>query len=82
MSKRLTWKQIKQEFRGQWVELVECDWDWGQPCPRAAVVRHSAANRSDLVAEIENADSCEGSMILFIGHAQRAMQPIEVATAL
>lgn len=39
MSAKLTWDQIKQCYEGEWVILVEQEWDTHMPIPDAGVVK-------------------------------------------
>jgi hypothetical protein len=60
---KIPWKILRDTFEGEWVELVEYEWDWGAPFPKWARVRHHAPERSELMASIQNRDN----LILFIG---------------
>ena len=61
MDKKLSWNQIRRNFSGQWVELVDCDWDWNDANPRSAKVRNFSPNRKKLISK-NNKDS----VILYI----------------
>jgi hypothetical protein len=46
-DERLTWDQIKQRYKGEWVELVDYDWPDNVPWPKAGVVRIHSSNRKE-----------------------------------
>ena len=62
MDKKLSWEEIRNDFSGHWVELVDCDWDWNDANPSSARVRNFSADRKKLISK-NNKDS----VILFIG---------------
>lgn len=47
MNKKLTWDEIKQQYDGQWVELIDFDWDEAEPDPQAGVVRCHSKDRKE-----------------------------------
>ena len=67
MSKRLSWSEIKDTFKNQWVELVDCDWD---PCshhPESACVRNAAPRHNALVSKVARSGKLSDSAILYLG---------------
>lgn len=43
---KLLWEQINRLFKGEWVELVDYEWDETEPEPKSGVVRvHSSDHR-------------------------------------
>ena len=38
---KLSWKEIREKFDQEWVELIDYDWDMTEPDPSAGVVRKS-----------------------------------------
>lgn len=69
LPKKLLWSHIKEMYQNEWVELVDCDWEWGSASPRRASVRHHAADRSELLKKVQAAGELSGSTVLFVGHA-------------
>ena len=67
VSIRQTWKELREIYLGQWVELVDFDWDWNTPHPTVAKVRNSSSDRTELVELIARTGSLDDSVILFIG---------------
>ena len=65
MSKRHSWNEIKANFAGLWVELVDCDWDWNDANPRYASVRNFSVDRKKLISK-NNKDS----VILYVNSLQ------------
>lgn len=66
MRQRLSWNQVKKLYEGQWVELVDFEWDWNNAYPRWACVGLSADSREELLSLSTN----DESLILFIGAAE------------
>ncbi len=64
MNKKLSWREIRKHFSGQWVELVDCDWDWKDAKPKSACVRNFSPNRKKLIGK-DNKDS----VILYVSNA-------------
>ena len=66
MSKKLTWEQIKELYKQEWVELVGYDWPDENPDPRAGIVRVHAKDRAefDRLAAI---DAPSDSACVFVG---------------
>lgn len=69
----LTWEEIKEQFDGEWVELVDCDWPEGEPYPRSAVVRVHASDKKEFYTALNRrVPKPTDSSLLFIGKpAQR-----------
>ena len=65
MNNRLTWSQIKELFEGQWVELVDFEWDWNRAYPKHARVRNFASDRSVLISKINNSPLQADSVVLY-----------------
>lgn len=65
----MSWNRIKELFEGEWVELVDLDWEWSSSFPRLARVRNHASDRAELMSVIGEAGAVEGSVILYIGAA-------------
>jgi len=70
MKYRLTWNQIKDNFAGLWVELVDFEWDWSRSYPKHAKVKNFAGSRMELL----NSVSGDDSVILFVGKAESLVQ--------
>ena len=67
MSKRRSWSEIKDNFKNQWVELVDCQWDPERPHPESACVRHSDPRRHTLVSKVARSGKLSDSAILYLG---------------
>lgn len=66
MEKKLTWKEIKEFYPDQWVELTDCEWNDFEPDPRSGIVRHSAKGRKEIHAKYMN-DPVDNSAIVYTG---------------
>jgi hypothetical protein len=66
---RMSWNRIKELFAGEWVELVDFDWEWSSSFPRAARIRNHASDRSELMSLVEAQGRGTNSVILFVGAA-------------
>ncbi len=79
LSLRLTWSQIVEMFDGEWVELVDFNWDWKDAHPRLATVRHHAPDRRALMESVRNAPTDQVTAILYISSnrlaAPRLLEP-------
>jgi len=67
MKNRLSWNHIREHFSGHWVELVECEWNWSSPWPTLARVRHVAADRGELMRQIEASPAVDESIVVYVG---------------
>lgn len=47
MAEKLTWEEIKQRYDGEWVELIDFEWDETQPDPQAGIVRFHARDAKE-----------------------------------
>ena len=74
MNKRLSWSRIKDFFQGEWVELVDFEWEWGKSNPRWAVVRYHASDRNQLMRKIQMSGERSDSIVLFIGPTESVIQ--------
>jgi len=68
MNKRLAWSQIRDFFEGQWIELVDVEWNENATFPTRARVRNYAAERSSLIEKISGAREVNDAIILYVGH--------------
>lgn len=66
MDKRLSWEEIEQEFDGEWVQLVDFDWDMTEPNLKAGVVRFHAKGRKELSSFIKG-NAPRDSAIFYVG---------------
>lgn len=69
MYSRMSWNRIKELFAGEWVELVDYDWDWNSAFPRSARVRRHASDRNELMAQPATGASSDAPVVLFVGAA-------------
>lgn len=79
---KMSWSKIKQLFEGEWVELVELDWDWSSAFPRTARVRNHAPDRAELMEVIAEVGSAPNSVVLFIGAASAVVNFESTVTVL
>jgi len=56
-------------YPGEWVELVDVQWDWNKPTPRAARVRNHAQDRGDLMKKIQDSSVQPDAVVLYLGAA-------------
>lgn len=80
LSSKLPWSNIRNQFRGQWVELVDFDWDWDKHRPTTAAVRHHAADRGSLRSLINQTGSIENSVVMYMGAVDTVVSRSEAAT--
>ncbi len=66
MEEKLTWDQITDRYRDEWVELVNYDWDETEPYPASGVVRCHSSSRKGLSVLMKE-DSIKHSAIVFTG---------------
>lgn len=78
MNPTLSWHSIRDFFKGQWVELIDCEWDARKPFPKRARVRHHAWDRQELLAAIEESGEMESSTIMYIGVIECVVEAAEV----
>lgn len=67
----LSWSQIQDIFAGEWVEMVDVEWQPNSVMPRRARVRSAAPDRASLLklaqASKSQAEDAADSIIVFIG---------------
>jgi hypothetical protein len=66
MSEKLTWEEIKKKHDGEWVELVDFEWDETEPDPQAGVVRFHSKDKKEFHRLILDRPDCE-SAIVYVG---------------
>lgn len=64
---RLTWAQIKDMYRHEWVELTDFRWDSDKAHPTLARVRNHSPFREDLISMIEKTGKMRDTIILYLG---------------
>lgn len=67
MAQKLSWKEIKELYPDQWVELIECDWDPVEPDPACGVVRHHAKKRKELHELIMKDKPVNDAAVIYAG---------------
>ncbi|MCB0339728.1 MAG: hypothetical protein KDD53_08990, partial [Bdellovibrionales bacterium] len=67
MTERLSWSRIKSLYRGQWVELIDFEWDWESHYPAWACVRHHHYDRNELLRLIEQSPAKKETVLLYLG---------------
>ena len=66
MSKKLTWQEIEERYRGEWVELIDYEWDLAEINPLAGVVRVHSKNRKEF-DKLLLQDRPKDSAVIYIG---------------
>ena len=66
MSKKLTWAEINELYRDEWVELIDYEWDETEPDPKSGRVRVHSKDRKEFEKLIRQ-DSPEDSALVFVG---------------
>ena len=69
----LSWNDINEKYKGQWVELVAYEWNWNHSSPSFAKVRHASSDRASLMAKVQNSPAVEDSLVLYIGTISRVI---------
>ncbi|MDZ4784639.1 MAG: hypothetical protein SGJ02_01055 [bacterium] len=82
MEKRLSWSEILTRFQGEWVELIEYDWDWGRAYPRWAKVRHHSFSRFQLSQMTATSEKVASSVVLYLGAVESAVDHAETSLAI
>jgi hypothetical protein len=54
-------------YEGEWVELVEVQWDWNKPTPSAGRVRNHASDRAELMKMIQRSIPNPEAVVLYLG---------------
>jgi hypothetical protein len=70
---KLTWKQIREVYEGEWVELTDCSWGSSSLQPDAARVRFHHNNRAQLILMINRSGRQADSVVIFVGPALPAI---------
>ncbi len=63
----MSWSQILAKFDGEWVELIEYDWNWESPYPRWAKVRNHSPSRAQLSELLAASGPVTDSITLYLG---------------
>ena len=66
MAEKLTWSEIKERYRNEFVQLVDYEWDETEPDPRSGVVTIHSKNRREFDQLIRQAQEPD-SAILYVG---------------
>ena len=66
MNERLSWSEIRNRYDGEWIELVDFDWDDSEPDPTAGVIRVHSKDRKEFDKLISQGREKE-SAILYVG---------------
>ncbi len=80
--KKLSWEQICKEYNGEWVHLVDYEWEDSSPYPRSGVVNIHATTRKEFDqlmlqampisgARVYVGDSEEGHDLIMMGSLMR-----------
>ena len=66
-SPKMSWNTLKETFEGEWVELVEFEWDWNRAYPLWARVRNCASDRQELIKKVHASGEVADAVIFYIG---------------
>ena len=66
MAQKFTWEQIKKDFNGEWIQLVDYEWDRGEADPQAGVVRIHSTDKKEF-HRLLKANPVSESAILYVG---------------
>jgi len=67
MNQKLSWDQIKQTYRDEWVELVDFDWDETDPYPSSGVVNAHHKDKKELRKILRDKERPTEAALLFTG---------------
>ncbi len=70
MPEKLTWNEIKQKYDGEWVQLVDYDWDDSEPYPSAGVVSVHAPTRKQF-DQLSKESSAYDAARVYVGEPKR-----------
>jgi hypothetical protein len=79
---KLSWNTIRDSFSGEWIELVNYQWEWGEATPRWGRVRFHSADRAGLMRQIEAAGEVSDSVVLYVGAIELPMAALEQNVAI
>lgn len=80
MNTPMSWSEILESYEGQWVELIEYDWDWKSPFPTWAVVRNHSMDRTELNLLIKKSEPVADSITLYLGAVGSVVDRSDSAT--
>jgi len=66
MGEKLRWEEISKQFDGEWVLLVDYDWDDTQPYPSAGIVECHAPGRKEFNRLAKASQSIDAARV-FVG---------------
>ncbi|MCC6220261.1 MAG: hypothetical protein IT291_03360 [Deltaproteobacteria bacterium] len=75
--KKLTWDEIRKEYDGQWVHLIDYDWEEGTPYPSAGVVHLHADTRKAFDQLMISNDPIPGAR-LYVGDIKETANVIRM----
>lgn len=69
-STKIPWTIAKEIFQGEWIEIVDSEWEWNAPHPRWVRVRRHARDRNELLSQISHSTLTDSDLphdlILFV----------------
>lgn len=75
MSVKLTWDEIKQRYDGEWVVLVEQEWDTHIPVPDAGVVKYHCKTKQERNHFLQlHRDELTDVALVFVGEPEAQPQ--------
>jgi hypothetical protein len=66
MKEKLTWDEISRIHHGEWVELINYEWDETEPDPKSGVVRVHSKDPKEFESLIKD-NPPQDSALLFVG---------------
>lgn len=66
MGEKLSWKDIERLYDQQWVQLIDYEWDEGEPYPSGGVVQFHAFDRREF-NDLSRQNPVEDAACVFVG---------------
>ena len=79
INKKLTWEELHNSFRGEWVELIDYEWEWDKKFPIWVIVRHHSTDRDLLNDMIASGDEIDDAIVIYLGAASSSVACYEAA---
>ena len=67
MNKKLTWNEIRDQYRDEWVQLIDVDWDLSNPDPQAGVVRVHHKDKKEFKKLLAHGEKPQRAALVFTG---------------
>jgi hypothetical protein len=67
MDKKLSWDEIRAQYRDEWVQLIDVDWDLSNPDPQAGIVRIHHKDKKEFKKLLAGAEKPKRAALVFTG---------------